>query len=77
MDGKTHCRRGHLYTARNTKWYRGTRVCRICEEERLARKKRSRVQGKTLIEVFAKEQDKTTASASGQAERVPYENPKL
>lgn len=43
MDGKTHCRNGHLYTARNTRWYRGARQCRICEALRIQKKKKAKV----------------------------------
>jgi hypothetical protein len=40
-SGRTHCRKGHEYTERNTLWYRGTRHCKKCTRTRLeARKKR-------------------------------------
>ena len=34
MSNKTHCPRGHEYTASNTRVYRGRRWCRACDNER-------------------------------------------
>lgn len=36
---RTHCKRGHEFTAENTRWYWGERYCRACDRER-ARAKR-------------------------------------
>ena len=33
---KTHCKRGHLFSAANTRLYRGRRTCRACERLRNA-----------------------------------------
>lgn len=33
----THCKRGHEFTAENTRIYKGGRVCRECEREHRAR----------------------------------------
>lgn len=30
---KTHCEKGHLFDEANTKWSRGTRLCRTCRNE--------------------------------------------
>lgn len=30
---RTHCKNGHLFDEGNTRWYRGSRVCRKCKRE--------------------------------------------
>lgn len=38
---KTHCPQGHEYNEENTRWYKGSRNCRVCDRDR-QRIKRSR-----------------------------------
>jgi HNH endonuclease len=41
---KTHCPRGHQYTAKNTRSYRGKRFCRACDSARTLTRYRERKQ---------------------------------
>lgn len=38
---KTHCKRGHEFTADNTSVYRGRRTCRTCHRAKVARHRQS------------------------------------
>lgn len=38
---RTHCPQGHEYNQENTRWYKGSRNCRVCDRNR-QRTKRSR-----------------------------------
>lgn len=40
--GKTHCPKGHAYSAENTRIYDGRRFCRQCDRDRPRRPKRRR-----------------------------------
>lgn len=39
LASRTHCSQSHEYTVENTRWYRGFRVCRQCEQLRALRRR--------------------------------------
>ena len=49
VSGRTHCRKGHEYTRGNTRWWKGTRQCLTClqERERQAKERRQRAREAT------------------------------
>lgn len=62
---KTHCRRGHEFTEENTYFYKGGRICRTCQRERIKRYEAANSWRKSEKKRLQHKLEATTLSLSG------------